>query len=305
MQTLEAGGTAHPEIDRQLAEAIDPWLEHMRWRPDFEKWRNGRLWQETKQKRTLEILRLFMSVAGKGQSLEGLRILDLGCGMGGLSVALAREGAVVQPYDYNPAYCQITRLRGQRYDLQLRPVNGGGEHLPFESGFFDIIVCMDVLEHVQRPQDLLAETNRCLKPGGLLYITAINRFAFNDPHYHVRGVNWLPRRLATPFLKLTRRYKDNSRFTDRQTLEEMHYFRYSQLPKLARRNGFSKTLEMGELEWGLTAAPDSARTKLSSAKGWKAKVAGMLQKTGLLGPFYRLYRYTYKGTYQLLMVKPA
>jgi SAM-dependent methyltransferase len=304
LQTLEAGGPGPKEIDRQLAEAIDPWLEHMRWRPDFEKWRNGRLWQETKQKRTLEILELFMSVAGKkGTGLKGLRVLDLGCGMGGLSVALAREGATVQPYDYNPAYCQITRLRGRRYDLELNPVNGGGEHLPFPAGHFDIIVCMDVLEHVQRPEDLMAEVGRCLKPGGLLYITAINRFAFNDPHYHVRGVNWLPRRLATPFLRLTGRFKDNSRFTDRQTLEEMHYFRYGQLPRLARHNGFVRTLEMGELEWGIIPSP--ARTKLSSAKGWKALVASGLRKTRLLGPLYRLYRFGYKGTYQLLMIKPA
>ncbi len=287
------------ELDRQLAGAIDPWLEHMRWRPDFEQWRRGRLWQETKQKRTLDILRRFMEEAGLRGSLKGLQVLDLGCGMGGLSVALAREGASVQPYDYNPAYCQITRLRGQRYSLDLHPVNGGGERLPFPEGYFDIIVCMDVLEHVQRPADLLAETNRCLKPGGLLYITAINRFAFNDPHYHVRGVNWLPRRMATPFLKLTGRHKDNSRFTDRQTLEEMHYFRFGQLPRLARQNGFSRTVELGELEWGRAATQPT----ISSSKAWKSRLASGLHKVGLLRPLYRLYRAAYKGTYQLAMVK--
>ena len=289
-------------IDQALAAAIDPWLEHMRWRPDFEKWRQGRLWQETKQKRTLATLEVFMKQAGKSASLKGLRILDLGCGMGGLSVALAREGAIVQPYDYNPAYCGITRLRGQRYDLDLKPVNGGGEHLPFQSGYFDLIVCMDVLEHVQVPQQLIAEAERCLKPGGLLYITAINRFAFNDPHYHVRLVNWLPRRLATPFLKLTGRHKDNSRFTDRQTLEEMHYYYYPQLPKLAGRLGFAKTVELGDLEWGLAGAGEGAKMAVTNNR--KAKVAERLRQWHLLGPLYHLYRNYYKGTYQLLMVKP-
>ncbi len=301
MQALTTDEKSDRPIDRELAAAIDPWLEHMRWRPDFEKWRKGRLWQETKQARTLASLELFRRQAGQTGSLTGLKVLDLGCGMGGLSVALARQGALVQPYDYNPAYCSITRLRGRRYELELQPVNGGGEHLPFPDGYFDLIVCMDVLEHVQQPTALLAETQRCLKPGGLLYITAINRFAFTDPHYHVRLVNWLPRRLATPFLKLTRRHKDNSRFTDRQTLAEMHYFRYGQLPRLAKQSGFSRTVELGELEWGLIPLEGGSLPDTSERKN---RLARRLRNLHLLGPVYRLYRSFYKGTYQLLMIKP-
>jgi ubiquinone/menaquinone biosynthesis C-methylase UbiE len=280
-------------IDKQLEEAIDPWLEHMRWRSDFAKWREGRLWQEKKQKQTLERLRLFLKqaglqpLAGENDVLAGRKILDLGCGMGGLSTAMALAGAKVQSLDYNPAYCKITRLRGKRYNLEFAPVNAGGEHLPFPDAHFDIIVCMDVLEHVQDPEKLMGEVARCLKPQGICYITAINRYAFNDPHYHVRLVNWLPRRLAEPYLKLTGRVKDNSRFTDRQTLLEMHYYPYNQLSKLGARHTLNGMQEIGEIELQ------------KPQKGWKK----LLQKANVLLPVYKIYRSYYKGTYQLMFVK--
>lgn len=281
------------DIDKQLEAAIDPWLEHMRWRGDFAKWREGRLWQEKKQNQTLDRLRLFLKQAGitpktgEKDALAGRTLLDLGCGMGGLTTALALVGAKVQPLDYNPAYCNITRLRGKRYGFDFAPVNAAGEHLPFPDEHFDIIVCMDVLEHVQNPESLMGEISRCLKPGGLCYITAINRFAFNDPHYHVRLVNWLPRRLAAPYLKLTGRVKDNSRFTDRQTLQEMHYYPYNQLTKLGARHSLSGLQELGELKLH------------QKQSGWK----NLLQRTGVLLPAYKVYRSYYKGTYQLMFIK--
>ncbi len=287
-------------IDQALEKVIDPWLEHMRWRPDFQKWREGRLWQEKKQKRTLAILKIFRQLAagaGPAPELKELRILDLGCGMGGLSTALALEGAAVNSLDFNRAYCEITRLRGKRYNLDLLPVNAGGENLPFAADSFKVVICLDVLEHVQRPEDLLAEVSRVLLPGGLLYITAINRFAFNDPHYHLKGVNWLPRSLAGRYLALFKRQKDNSRFTDRQTLNEMHYYRFKELKALGKRHGFTRLEELGELELDPGLAPPD------NSKNWKKSLGKGLRKLKLLKPLYRLYRNYYKGTYQLMLVK--
>jgi ubiquinone/menaquinone biosynthesis C-methylase UbiE len=286
--TLTDKSTEQAEINRQLEAAIDPWLEHMRWRTDFAKWREGRIWQEKHQERNLATLRLFLKEAGLSQDIAGKKILDLGCGMGGFSTALAQAGAIVQPYDYNAAYCNITRLRGKRYGLNFNPVNGAGEALPFPNSHFDIIICLDVLEHVQNPEQLISEIGRCLQPGGLSFFTAINRFAFNDPHYHVRFVNWLPRRFSEPYLKLIGRNKDNSRFGDRQTLNEMHYYRYGQLPRIAERHSFMQLRELGELE---------LNTRTYSG------LKGVIKKAGLLKPAYRIYRNLYKGTYQLMMVK--
>jgi 2-polyprenyl-3-methyl-5-hydroxy-6-metoxy-1,4-benzoquinol methylase len=297
------------DVDRELEAAIEPWLEHMRWRADFRSWREGRLWQEKRQKGTLNNLRVFLRVASRSNTngnarasngdaraaevaqtddaLAGRLVLDLGCGMGGLSTALALEGATVSPVDFNRHYCHITRLRGMRYGLDLSPINAAGEALPFPDAHFDIVMCVDVLEHVRDPEALLAEISRCLKPGGLCQITAINRFAFRDPHYHVRFVNWLPRRLSDAYLRLVRRSKDNALFADRQTLREMHYYTYRGLETLLARHG-------------LTGLAESGALKLEKRLGgWKS----LLQRGGLAGFAYKTYRSLYKSTYVCMAVK--
>jgi 2-polyprenyl-3-methyl-5-hydroxy-6-metoxy-1,4-benzoquinol methylase len=282
---------ASADVDKEIEAAIDPWLEHMRWRADFRSWREGRLWQEKRQKATLDNLRHFLRAAqsngraGEGSEddevLAGRLVLDLGCGMGGLSTALALAGAAVRSLDFNPSYCHITRLRGRRYGLDFRPINAAGEALPFPDAHFDAITCVDVLEHVRDPEALLSEISRCLKPGGLCWITAINRFAFRDPHYHVRFVNWLPRGAADAYLRLAGRAKDNARFADRQTLREMHYYTRRGLESLLARHGLTGFVETGELK---------LRKRLG---GWK----GLLQRAGLAGLAYKAYRAAYKSTY--------
>jgi len=292
------GGGASADVECELEAAIDPWLEHMRWRADFAQWREGRLWQEKRQGGTLKNLRAFLKAASNSNggaaesarsddSLAGRLVLDLGCGMGGLSTALALEGADVRPVDFNRHYCHITRLRGLRYGLELSPVNAAGEALPFPDAHFDIIMCVDVLEHVRDPEALLSEVSRCLKPGGLCQITAINRFAFRDPHYHARFVNYLPRSLSDAYLRLAGRSKDNALFKDRQTLREMHYYTYRGLERLLARHGLAGLAESGELK---------LKGRL---RGWK----GLVQRAGLAGLAYKAYRGLYKSTYVCMAVK--
>lgn len=202
----------------------------MRWRADFDAWKQKRLWQENYQSDALAEIARYAPI-------QNARVLDLGAGMGGFAVAMQRAGYSIFAFDYNFAYCEIARTRAKRYALNLSALVGAGEALPFAKASFDIVTCWDVLEHVQEPTHLLSEIARVLNDKGVAFMTVINRFALVDPHYHLRFVNYLPRSLGEKYIELRQRTK-TSQLRDKQKLSEMHYYTYSAFEKFAAQFGF-------------------------------------------------------------------
>ena len=230
MSLSQSAVTPNPEIERALEAQIEPWLAHMRWRADFAEWRKRRIWQENYQRDALtEIARY----APK----HSARVLDLGAGMGGFAVAMQRAGERIIAFDYNFAYCEISRTRARRYDLSLPALVGAGEALPFADASFHVVTCWDVLEHVQEPKHLLGEIARVLDANGFAFMTVINRYALVDPHYHLRFVNYMPRALGEKYIAMRQRTK-NSALRDKQKLSEMHYYTYDGFAKFAAQFGF-------------------------------------------------------------------
>lgn len=221
--------SAEQEIWRLMSKGFEP----NRWRPDFEQWTQKRLWAENYQDRLLNTLeRCAGPVAGK-------RVLDLGSGRGGLSVALGALGAKVVAVDLRQRNLRILRLRGGRYKMRINSARSVGEALPFRDRSFDLVICKDVTEHCRSPRELLSEIARVLAPGGKAYVTFINRFAWVDPHYRLRGINFLPRSLAELIISLRHRTKSNSR--DLQRLSDMHYFSARAAARLAALCGLHYT----------------------------------------------------------------
>jgi SAM-dependent methyltransferase len=95
-----------------------------------------------------------------------LRILDAGCGTGGMTQRLAAQGSVTG-LDWSPLALDLARRRGP-----LRWTRGSVERLPFRTGTFDLVVSLDVLYHRSVGSDLAAllEFHRCLRPGGSLIL---------------------------------------------------------------------------------------------------------------------------------------
>ena len=280
----------NPQLESDLVAAIEPWLAHMRWRKDFAGWRKRRIYQEDYQAELVADMR-----AALGGNLAGKKVLDLGSGMGGPAVALTRAGAVVYGLDLNEAYCKIARLRAKRYNIDLPVLVGVAERTPFPDGFFDGVLCMDVIEHVVEPELVLQEIARVLKPGGVCVSSAPNRFAFRDAHYHLPGINWLPRPLAERIISLTGHSKSGSQLKDRQQLSEVNPYTWSGLVAEARQAGL-RTVDA--VSWRLR------RGEVRQLTGVRRTILTALRRTGALHPLYRLYRFGWQGTFQVRFIKP-
>ena len=123
-----------------------------------------------------------------------LRILDVGSGNGGLAFAFANDprnkvyGIDVVP---NPQAAYSKR----RLSSPARFIVADGAKLPVASGSFDLVLLIDVLEHLAEPLSVAREMMRVLRPGGFCVVVTPARLAHivrPDPHYGVRGLLMLP-----------------------------------------------------------------------------------------------------------------
>jgi len=109
-------------------------------------------------------------------ALAGRRVLDVGCGGGLLAEALARAGARVTAIDLAPAMIEVARLHAAESALALDYRLIAAEELAAaEPAAFDVVTCMEMLEHVPDPAAMTATLARLLRPGGALFVSTINR----------------------------------------------------------------------------------------------------------------------------------
>lgn len=104
------------------------------------------------------------------------RILDVGCGGGILSEALAKAGAQVTGLDLSEASLHVAKQHAQNEGLQIDyRYESVQDVAKAQAGTFDVVVCMEMLEHVPEPAKVIAACMQALKPGGHAFFSTINR----------------------------------------------------------------------------------------------------------------------------------
>lgn len=132
----------------------------------------------------------------KAHPFEGLRLLDIGCGGGLLSEPMARLGAMVVGADAAERNIPVAQVHAQQSGLDIDYRHTAAEDLAAAGERFDVVLNMEVVEHVSDPQAFLTACHDLLKPGGLMICSTINR----NPKSYAMAVlgaevvmRWLPR----------------------------------------------------------------------------------------------------------------
>lgn len=112
----------------------------------------------------------------KHANLNGRNIVDIGCGGGILSEAMAREGADVTGIDLAPQSIEIAKLHLHESNLSVKYACINIEEFAnHNTQKFDFVTCMEMLEHVSNPEFILHNCAKLLKPGGMAFFSTINR----------------------------------------------------------------------------------------------------------------------------------
>ncbi|MDU2938881.1 MAG: bifunctional 2-polyprenyl-6-hydroxyphenol methylase/3-demethylubiquinol 3-O-methyltransferase UbiG [Enterobacteriaceae bacterium] len=115
-------------------------------------------------------------IAERSGGLFGKSVLDVGCGGGILAESMAREGATVTGLDMGAEPLQVARLHALESGVTVEYVQETvEEHAAKHAQQYDVVTCMEMLEHVPDPQSVVNACAQLVKPGGHVFFSTINR----------------------------------------------------------------------------------------------------------------------------------
>ncbi len=183
----------------------------------------------------------FVEMVGRHLDLRGARVLDTGCGSGGLLIALAQAGATeLIGVELDPNVAGLAELRTQTLP-SVRILTEDASLLDLERDSFDLVASVHVVEHVKAPDSYVATIARLVRPGGRVLLACPNRFWPIEPHSTLPLVNYLPKHLRLAlgsFLQDRSWLSENSRRRAQALSLYENDFTLWSLLRLLRRHGF-------------------------------------------------------------------
>ncbi len=156
--------------------------------------------------------------------VKGKKVLDAGCGNGGMSIAFYEAGAIPTGVEVEKELYDIAHVHAQSYSANINFVLYDGTILPLQSNTYDSAISVSVLEHTTDPVLYLQEILRVMKPGGSLYLAFPNKLWPKETHTGLWFLTYLPLFLIKKVIKLFNRnpLEDNN----------LHFYNYWNMKKM-------------------------------------------------------------------------
>lgn len=155
---------------------------------------------------------------------KGKKILDAGCGNGGISIAFAKAGARPVGVEIEEELHLVSLKHADAHQVHIESVLYDGNKLPFKDDYFDSAVSVSVLEHTSDPVLYLQEILRVVKPGGKLYLAFPNKLWPKETHTQIWFLTYFPKPMRPLVIK----------WLNRNPLEDnnLHFYSYRDLDKM-------------------------------------------------------------------------
>lgn len=146
----------------------------------------ARWWDPEGEMRPLHDLNpIRLAYVERDGSLRNRDVLDVGCGGGLLSEAMARRGARVTGLDLAADVLEVARAHARDSGIEVSyQLESAEDHERLHSGHYDMVTCMEMLEHVPDPPAIIMALAALVKPGGAVFLSTINR----TPRAYVQAV---------------------------------------------------------------------------------------------------------------------
>ena len=153
-----------------------------------------------KAKKTISVLEDFLA------DTKNLTLLDIGCSSGIMTYEYAKKFKKIIAVDIDEQAVSYAKTNKSKSNIEYKvsPI----EELDLEENSIDVITCSHIYEHVPSAENLMANIYKFLKPGGVCYFAAGNRYKIIEGHYKLPFLSFFPKKIANIYIRIFTKYDE-------------------------------------------------------------------------------------------------